>query len=140
MLWVKAFHIVFVVTWFAGLLYLPRLFVYHAMSGDAVGIERFKVMERKLFMIMSVGGVGALALGVWLLVDYAWAAYSASLWLHVKLALVAVLIAFHLQCAKLTLDFRHDRNHHGHRFYRILNEIPAIILVVVVILVVVKPF
>lgn len=140
MLWVKAFHIVFVVMWYAGLLYLPRLFVYHAMSGDPVGIERFKVMERKLFLIMTIGGVGALLLGVWMLVDYAWTAYSPSLWLHVKLVLVAALIAFHGHCAKLMLDFRHDRNFHGHRFYRIMNEIPAVILIAVVVLAVVKPF
>lgn len=139
MLWIKAFHLIFVVMWYAGLLYLPRLFVYHSMSDDVIGIERFKVMERKLFAITTVGGVGALVLGIWLLSDYAWAAYSKSLWLHLKLALVAVLIAFHVLCGKLLLDFRGDRNRHGHRFYRVLNEIPAVILIVVVILVVVKP-
>ena len=139
MLWIKSFHLIFVVMWYAGLLYLPRLFVYHAMSDDVIGIERFKVMERKLFAITTVGGVGALGFGLWLLVDYAWAAYSASLWLHLKLLLMAMLIAFHLLCGKLMLDFRDDRNRHGHRFYRILNEIPAIILIAVVILVVVKP-
>ena len=139
MLWIKSFHLIFVIMWFAGLLYLPRLFVYHAMSDDVVGIERFKVMERKLFAITTVGGVGALVFGIWLLSDYAWAAYSKSLWLHLKLALVAVLIAFHVLCGKLLLDFRGDRNRHGHRFYRVLNEIPAVILIAVVILVVIKP-
>ena len=139
MLWIKAFHLIFVVMWYAGLLYLPRLFVYHSMSDDVIGIERFKVMERKLFAITTVGGVGALVFGIWLLSDYAWAAYSKSLWLHLKLALVAVLIAFHVLCGKLLLDFRGDRNRHGHRFYRVLNEIPAVILIAVVILVVVKP-
>lgn len=140
MLWVKAFHVIFMVMWFAGLLYLPRLFVYHATSEDTAGMERFKLMERKLFFIMTVGGVGAVVLGVWLLVDYAWAAYSASLWLHLKLALVAALIAFHGHCAKLMMDFQRDQNRHGQRFYRIFNEIPALILIAVVILVVVKPF
>lgn len=140
MLWVKAFHVIFVVMWFAGLFYLPRLFVYHAMSDDAVSLDRFKVMERKLFAIMTVGGVGSLAFGLWLLFDYAWSAYSASLWLYVKLALVAVLVAFHVHCGMLMRDFRQDRNRHGHRFYRILNEIPAVILIAVVILAVVKPF
>jgi len=140
MLWVKAFHVIFVVMWFAGLFYLPRLFVYHAMSEDTLSLERFKVMERKLFAIMTIGGVGSLAFGLWLLFDYAWQAYSASLWLYVKLALVAVLIAFHAHCGKLMLDFRHGRNHHGHRFYRLFNEIPAVILIVVVVLAVVKPF
>jgi len=139
MLWIKAFHLIFVVMWYAGLLYLPRLFVYHSMSVDVIGIERFKVMERKLFAITTVGGIGALIFGIWMLSDYAWAAYSKSLWLHLKLALVAVLIAFHVLCGKLLLDFRGDRNRHGHRFYRVLNEIPAVILIAVVILVVVKP-
>ena len=139
MLWIKAFHLIFVVMWYAGLLYLPRLFVYHTMSKDVVGIERFKVMERKLFAITTVGGTGALIFGLWLLIDYAWAAYSSSLWLHLKLLLVLGLIAFHVLCGKLMLDFRKDRNRHGHRFYRIINEIPAVILIAVVILVVVKP-
>ena len=140
MLWIKAFHVIFVVMWYAGLLYLPRLFVYHATTEDAAGIERFKVMERKLFIIMTVGGVGALVFGVWLLFGYAWVAHSASLWLHIKLALVAALIAFHGQCAKLMLDFQHDHNRHGQRFYRILNEIPALLLIAIVVLVIVKPF
>ena len=139
MLWIKAFHLIFVVMWYAGLLYLPRLFVYHAMSDDVIGIERFKVMERKLFAITNIGGVGALTFGLWLLIDYTWAAYSTSLWLTLKLTLVAVLIAFHLLCGKLMLDFRGDRNRHGHRYYRVFNEIPALILIAVVILVVVKP-
>ena len=139
MLWIKSFHLIFVVMWFAGLLYLPRLFVYHAMSDDVIGIERFKMMERKLFAMTTVGGIGALAFGLWLLIDYAWDAYSTSLWIHLKLMLVAVLIAFHLLCGKLMLDFRDGRSRHGHRFYRVLNEIPAVILIAVVILVVVKP-
>ena len=96
-------------------------------------------MERKLFVITTVGGTGALIFGLWLLIDYAWAAYAASLWLHLKLLLVAVLIAFHVLCGKLMVEFRNDRNRHGHRFYRILNESPAVILIAVVILVVVKP-
>ena len=139
MLWVKSFHLIFVVMWYAGLLYLPRLFVYHSMSDDVIGIERFKVMERKLFAITTIGGVGSLIFGLWLLIDYAWAAYWADLWLHLKLILVAALIAFHVLCGKLMLDFRDDRNRHRHRFYRLINEIPAIILIAVVILVVVKP-
>ena len=139
MLWIKSFHLIFVVMWYAGLLYLPRLFVYHAMSEDVIGIERFKVMERKLFAMTTIGGVGALAFGLWLLVDGAWSAYSTSIWLHLKLMLVVVLIAFHLLCCKLMLDLRHERSRHGHRFYRFFNEIPAVILIAVVILVVVKP-
>jgi putative membrane protein len=139
MLWIKAFHIIFVVMWYAGLFYLPRLFVYHAMTEDRPGNERFKVMERKLFMITNIGGVGALVFGIWILALY-WSAFGAAGWLHAKLALVVVQVAHHVWLGKLMLDFRHDRNSHGHRFYRVINEIPALILLAVVILVVVKPF
>ena len=139
MLWVKAFHVIFVVAWFAGLLYLPRLFVYHARTGDEAGDARFKVMERKLFMIMTVGAAGALVFGLWLVADYAWAAYAASGWFRVKLVLVGALILYHAWCGKLVEDFATDRNRHGHRFYRLFNEVPALILIAVVILVVVKP-
>jgi putative membrane protein len=137
MLWVKAFHIIFMVTWFAGLFYLPRLFVYHAMSEDAASIARFKIMERKLFYgIMTPGGVITVVLGLWL-----WLGYGITGgWLHVKLALVAVLIAYHLYCGKLLGDFKHDRNRKSHVWYRWFNEFPVLILVAVVILVVVKPF
>lgn len=141
MQWVEAFHIIFMVTWFAGLFYLPRLFVYHAMSEDTTSNERFKVMERKLFFgIMTPGGIITAALGVWMLIDYAWQAYADSGWLQAKLALVAVLIAYHIYCGKLLIDFKHDRNRHGHVFYRWLNEFPVLILITVIILVVVKPF
>ena len=139
MLWVKALHVIFVVAWYAGLLYLPRLFVYHAETEDAPGDERFKVMERKLFAIMTVGGIGALVFGLWLVGDYAWAAYGSSGWFRVKLVLVAVLVLYHLWCGTLVAEFRSDRNRHGHRFYRLMNEVPALILIAVAILVVVKP-
>lgn len=137
MLWVKAFHIIAVVTWFAALFYLPRLFVYHAMSEDAVGIARFKVMERKLYRgIMTPSAVIAVTLGLWL-----WLGFGFSgAWLHAKLALVTVLLGYHGYCGKLLRDFRDDRNRHGHVFYRWFNEFPVLILVAVVILVVVKPF
>jgi len=137
MLWVKAFHIIAVVTWFAALFYLPRLFVYHAMSEDAVGIARFKVMERKLYRgIMTPSAVVAVALGLWL-----WLGFGISGgWLYAKLALVTVLLGYHGYCGKLLRDFRDDRNRHGHVFYRWFNEFPVLILVAVVILVVVKPF
>lgn len=139
MLWVKAFHIIFVVSWYAGLLYLPRLFVYHAGCDDEPGNARFKVMERKLLGITHIGAAGALLFGLWLMHGYAWQAWSGSWWLHVKLALVAALFGFHFWCVKLAGDFRADRNVRSHRFYRLINEIPALILVAVVILVVVKP-
>ena len=137
MLWIKALHIIFMVTWFAALFYLPRLFVYHAMSDDAVSIERFKIMERKLFFgIMTPGAVLTVAFGTWLWLGYG---FSGG-WLHAKLALVTVLLAYHAYCGKLLADFKHDRNRHGHVFYRWLNEMPVLILFAMVILVVVKPF
>lgn len=137
MLYVKAFHIVFMVTWFAGLFYLPRLFVYHAQTGDAIGIARFKIMERKLFYgIMTPGAVLTIVFGLWL-----WLGYGFSgAWLHAKVALVALLIGYHVYCGKLLNDFKHDRNPHGHVFYRWLNEAPVLILVAIVLLAVVKPF
>lgn len=141
MIWVKAFHIVGVVTWFAALFYLPRLFVYHALAEDAAGIERFKVMERKLYRgIMTPSMLFTVALGLWLLFDYAWQAYSQMGWLHAKLLLVAVLIGYHLYCGKLLKDFRDDRNRRSHIFYRWFNEFPVLILIAVVLLAVVKPF
>lgn len=139
MLWIKAFHVIFVVSWYAGLLYLPRLFVYHAMSDDEGANERFKTMERKLFGIMTVGAVAAAVFGLWLMIGY-WPAYSGGGWLHAKLALVVVLLGFHAYCFKVMIAFRQDRNQHGHVFFRWINEIPALVLVAVVILVIVKPF
>jgi len=138
MLWLKAFHIIFMVTWFAALFYLPRLFVYHAKADDPAGIARFKVMERKLFYgIMTPGAVLTLVSGVWLWFGYG---FSGG-WLHAKVALVAILLAYHAYCGKLMLDFKHDRNRYGHVFYRWLNEIPALpILIIAVFLVVLKPF
>lgn len=135
-LWIKAFHIISVVTWFAGLFYLPRLYVYHAMADDALGIERFKVMERKLFYgIMTPSAVLAAALGIWL-----WLAYDFSgTWLHIKLLLVLLPIAYHIYRGKLLRDFKQDRNRHGHVYYRWLNELPVLILIATVVLVVVKP-
>lgn len=136
MLWVKSFHIVFVVTWFAGLFYLPRLFVYHATTTDLPGIERFKVMERKLYYgIMTPSAVLTVIFGMWL-----WLGYGITGgWLHAKLLLVLMLVAYHLYCGRLLADFKHDRNCHGHVYYRWFNEIPVLILIAVVILVVVKP-
>lgn len=137
MLWIKAFHVVFMVTWFAGLFYLPRLFVYHAMTSDDAGIERFKVMERKLYYgIMTPGAVITVALGLWLWLGYGFAGG----WLHAKLALVIVLVVYHLYCGRLLKDFRLDRNRHGHVWYRWFNELPVLILIAVVLLVVLKPF
>lgn len=136
MLWIKAFHIIFMVTWFAGLFYLPRLYVYHAMSDDRVSSERFKIMERKLFYgIMTPGALLTIAFGLWLWLGYGFH----GVWLNVKLALVAILVVYHVYCGKLLIDFKRDRNVHSHRFYRWLNEFPVLVLIAVVILVVVKP-
>ncbi|HET8831830.1 MAG TPA: CopD family protein [Casimicrobiaceae bacterium] len=137
---VKTLHIVFMITWFAGLFYLPRLFVYHAQASadDRIGIERFKVMERKLYYgIMAPGAILTVVFGLWM-----WLGYGVTdRWLHAKVACVLVLIAFHVYLGLLLRDFAHDRNRHGHVFYRWLNEIPALpLLIVIVWLVVAKPF
>jgi protoporphyrinogen IX oxidase len=140
MLWIKSFHIVFMVAWFAGLFYLPRLFVYHSQTDDKVSIERFKVMERKLYHgIMMPSMVLTIVLGVWLWLGYGIGKGQA--WMHAKLTLVGVLIAYQFYLGSLIKDFKHDRNQHSHVFYRWLNEIPALpALIGIVILVVVKPF
>jgi len=137
MLWIKSFHIIFMVTWFAGLFYLPRLFVYHAMSDDATSRERFKAMERKLFFgIMTPGAVLTIVSGLWLWLGYGFQGG----WLYAKLALVAVLVVYHGYCGKLMIDFKHDRNRHGHVFYRWLNELPVVVLVAIILLVELQPF
>lgn len=137
MLWVKTLHIVFMVTWFAGLFYLPRLFVYHAMSEDRASLERFKVMERKLYWgIMTPGGVLTLVFGVWLWLGWGFAGG----WLHAKLVLVAALVVYHVWCGKLMMDFRRERNTRGHVWFRWFNEFPVLVLIGTVALVVLKPF
>lgn len=136
MLWVKAFHIIFVTSWFAGLFYLPRLFVNHAMVTDTATSERLKLMEHKLYRFMLPLALLAAGFGFWL-----WLGYGiAGGWLHAKLVLVAALVAYHLYCGKLMNDFNHDRNRHSHIWYRWFNELPVIMLCIIVILVVVKPF
>lgn len=138
MLWVKSFHIIFMVTWFAGLFYLPRLFVYHAMTTDTISLDRFKIMERKLYYgIMTPGAIFTLLFGIWLV------SYTPSFlqmgWLHLKITLVLLMIIYHLYLANLLKAFKLNQNRHSHTFYRFLNEIPVIFLVLIVILVVVKP-
>ena len=141
MLWLKALHLIFMVTWFAGLFYLPRLFVYHAMSDDEISNERFKIMERKLFFgIMTPGLILTLLFGIWMLIAYAWQLYSGSGWLYAKLTLLALLIVYHIYCGKWMFDFKHNRNRHTHVFYRWINEIPVVFLIAITILAVVKPF
>ena len=137
MLWLKALHIIFVVSWFAGLFYLPRLFVYHAGAADAVSNERFKVMERKLYRgIMMPAMALTVVSGLWLWLGFGFRGE----WLHAKVALVVVLLAYHFWMRKLLGDFARDANRHSHVFYRWVNEMPTVLLVAIVILVVVKPF
>lgn len=141
MLWLKALHLIFMVTWFAGLFYLPRLFVYHAMSDDAISIERFKVMERKLYFgIMTPGMILTFVFGIWMLISYDWEIFGKSGWLHAKLGLLAILFIYHIVCGKWLLDFKYDRNQHGHVYFRWVNEVPVLFLIAIVILAVVKPF
>lgn len=136
MLWIKAFHIIFMVSWFAGLFYLPRLFVYHAMSDDRVSQERFKLMERKLYYgIMAPAAILTILFGLWLLYYY----HPNALWLHAKLALVGLLVVYHLMCGKYRKDFLSDRNKHSHVYFRFFNEVPVLLLIAITILVVVKP-
>jgi len=137
MLWVKWLHIVFMVTWFAGLFYLPRLFVYHAMSEDTASRERFKIMERKLYYgIMAPGAVFTVVFGLWL-----WLVYFSPymLWMQIKFVLVLVLIGYHFYCGKLLKDFKADRNTKSHVWFRWFNEFPVLILFAAVWLVIFKP-
>ena len=145
MLWLKAFHVVSVISWFAALLYLPRLFVYHSqIQGspgpaieDPVGNARFKVMERKLFRLMTLAAFMAVTFGVSMLA--AAPEYLLMRWLHLKLLLVFLLIGYHGACFALLQQFADDRNSRSERWYRVFNEIPALLLIGIVILVVVKP-
>jgi putative membrane protein len=138
MLWVKAFHIIFMVTWFAGLFYLPRLYVYHASSEDSISLTRFKIMERKLFWgIATPGALITIALGFWL-ATYFPQIYSSN-WFQAKLGLVGFLVLYHIWCGKLLFDFKNDRNRHSHVWYRFFNELPVVALIVIVLLVELQP-
>ena len=137
MLWLKAFHVVFVVTWFAGLFYLPRLFVYHADVTDAAGITRFRVMEQRLFAIMSIGALLAVLFGLAMVLESP--GYLALGWLRVKLLLVAALVGYHAWCYQLMLALRAGRGAHSARWYRMFNELPTLLLIAIVVLAVVKP-
>ena len=140
-LWPKALHIIFMVSWFAGLFYLPRLFVHHAMSEEEPALnEKFKVMERKLYYFITPWMILTLVFGLWMLFAGAWTAWGGMLWLHVKLLLVGILVAYHFYCGKLVKDFKLNRNRHSHVWYRWFNEFPLLILVAVVLLATLKPF
>ena len=140
MLWLKAFHIIFLVSWYAGLFYLPRLFVHHAMSEDSATRERLEIMERKLFWFITPWAFLTLLFGFLLLGAYGWDAFKVMYWLHLKIALVIPLVAFHVWCGKLMIAFRGGPNPHSHVWFRWFNEFPLLILVAVVLLVVLKPF
>jgi protoporphyrinogen IX oxidase len=137
MLWLKAFHVIAVVTWFAGLFYLPRLYVYHAQASDSIGTQRFEIMERRLFAIMTIGATLAVLFGGLMLIESP--GYLQTTWLKVKLLFVALLIAYHVYCYKLMRDFAAQRNSRGAKWLRGFNELPALLLIVIVILAVVKP-
>lgn len=140
MLWVKAFHLIFMVAWFAGIFYLPRLFVNHAMSDNEDVKRQLTIMERKLYRFITPFAILTLLFGIWLLFDYGWAAYKGALWLQLKLALVALLYAYHFYCGKLVKIFAAGENTRSHVFYRYFNELPVMVLFAVVILAVVKPW
>jgi putative membrane protein len=138
MLWLKAFHIIFVVSWFAGLFYLPRIFVNQAMATEQVDKDRLNLMAGKLYRFVTPIGALAVITGLWL-----WIAYSDIFtggWLHVKTTLVAGLVGYHLYCGHLVKEFAADRNTRSHVWFRFFNEVPVLVLLAVVILVVVKPF
>jgi protoporphyrinogen IX oxidase len=137
MLWLKALHVVFVVAWFAGLFYLPRLFVYHAQTLDTQGLARFIVMERRLYLLMSLGALLAVSFGLAMIV--AAPGYLGMGWLRVKLLLVAALLVYHGWCYRLMLALRAGRSPHSARWYRAFNEVPGVLLLAIVILAVVKP-
>jgi protoporphyrinogen IX oxidase len=137
MLWLKALHVVFVVTWFAGLFYLPRLYVYHAVTTDAPGLARFVVMERRLFFLMSLGALLAVLFGLAMIL--ASPAYLTQGWLRLKLLLVALLVGYHFWCYRLVLALRRGANPHSQRWYRWFNEVPSLLLIAIVVLAVVKP-
>jgi len=138
MLWIKALHIIFMVTWFAGLFYLPRIFVYHAMIEDQAQRDTFKIMERKLLIMTHIGGTLTLIFGISLLLK--WPHYLSMGWMQLKLVLVALLVAYHVYCVILVAHFRADKNTRSHRWYRLFNEIPVLFLFAIVCLAILRPF
>ena len=137
MLWLKAFHVIAVITWFAGLFYLPRLYVYHADAGDPISLGRFRLMERRLFALMTIGGVASIGFGVAMLVESP--IYLTMTWLRIKLVLVLVLVAYHFFCYRLMRDFAQDGNRRSAKWYRVFNEVPSLLLIAIVLLAVIKP-
>jgi putative membrane protein len=138
MLWLKAFHIIAVIAWFAGLFYLPRLYVYHADAKDSISVERFIVMERRLFAIMTIGATGAVGFGAAMLA--AAPVYLAMGWLRIKLLVVLLVLAYHWFCYKFMQEFAKDGNTRSAKWYRGFNEVPSLLLIAIVLLAVLKPF
>lgn len=138
MLWVKAFHIVFMVTWFAGLFYLPRLFIYHRAAEDQTSLDRFVVMERRLFAIMTIGAVLTAVFGIWLMILNPGLLHVK--WLQAKLLLVLMLIAYHVWCRRISLDLKNGKCMHSDAWLRWFNEVPSLLLIAIVLLAIVKPF
>jgi len=140
MLYIKALHIIAMVAWFAGLFYLPRLFVYHSEAHDTISLERFKIMERRLYKgIMWPAGIMTTIFGVWL-ITYMPRYYLIAGWMHAKLTLVVILWAYHVCCGRMVRLFAQGKNTHTSKFYRVFNELPTLFLISIVILVVVRPF
>jgi protoporphyrinogen IX oxidase len=137
MLWLKALHVIAVVTWFAGLFYLPRLYVYHAQASDLISTRRFETMERRLFAIMTIGAAASIFFGGLMLLESP--GYLQMIWLKAKLLFVALVIAYHVYCYKLMRDFAAQRNARSAKWFRGFNELPSLFLIVIVILAVVKP-
>jgi putative membrane protein len=139
-LYLKAFHLIAVVCWFAALFYLPRLFVYHAMSEDTLSRDRFKIMERRLYRgIMTPSAIVTVALGFWMLslnMDY----YTTVWWIKLKLVLVLVLVCYHAACGYFVRQFANDKNTRSHTFFRVFNELPVVLLISIVLLAVLRPF
>ena len=140
MIWVKALHLIFMVAWFAGLFYLPRLFVNHAMAEEESVKNRLGIMEGKLYRFITPWMILTLVFGGWLIIEYAWLAYAHMLWLDIKLVLIVILVGYHLYCGKIIKDLATNTNHRSHVWFRWFNEFPVIILFAVIILAVVKPF
>lgn len=139
-LWLKAFHVIFMVAWFAGIFYLPRIFVNHAESSEPLVHQQLKGMERRLLMFVTPFALLTLVLGISIIYHYGYAWFAAAKWLHIKITLVIILLAYHGYCFKLVKTFAEDKNTRSGKFYRIFNEVPVIILFVVIILAYVKPF
>lgn len=135
----KALHVFFMVAWFAGIFYLPRLFVYHAETQSPDCDATFKVMERRLLLFVTPFAILTLVFGLLLIFSYGRAWFAASSWLHYKLLLVIILYVYHAYCFKLLADFRHNRNRRSARFYRMFNELPVLLLLAIILLAILKP-